>query len=65
MKHFNMTENWEDFVYRLRDRFPKLTSEDVNCIEGKEEETLERIANRLKRSAGSIKELFDRMRIET
>ena len=63
MKMPGMDENWEDFCERLKWRFSKLTHEDFQYKEGREDETLDRIQARLGKSRKELLELMERMRL--
>jgi len=63
MKMPGMDENWEDFCERLQWRFSKLTHEDIQYKEGREDETLNRIQVRLGKSRKELLELMERMRL--
>jgi uncharacterized protein YjbJ (UPF0337 family) len=59
----NTSENWADFSTRLRDRFSKLTADDVAFKDGREEETIARIQNRLGWTRMQVISLFEKMRL--
>jgi uncharacterized protein YjbJ (UPF0337 family) len=63
MEIFKMRESWPDFSGRLRTRFSKLTGDDVLYVEGKEEETLKRISDRLGKSRAEVVTLFKTIRL--
>jgi hypothetical protein len=63
MEIFAMRESWADFSGRLRNRFSKLTQDDVVYVAGKEEETLKRIADRLGKSRSEVVTLFKTIRL--
>jgi len=63
MKMLGMQESWEDFSERLRVRFSKIKDEDVLYKEGYEEQTLQKIQQRLGWSRNDLMELFERMRL--
>jgi uncharacterized protein YjbJ (UPF0337 family) len=62
MKMQGMDDSWEDFSERLKWRFSKLTEEDLKLKEGYENDTLNRIQERLGKSRAELLGLFDRMR---
>ena len=62
MKMPGMNEEWEEFCERLQWRFPKLTETDLSYTAGKEEDTLQRIQEKLGRSRQDLLALFDRMK---
>jgi|GEM_PF-5067575 len=63
MRMPGMDENWEDFCERLMWRFSKITHQDIEYKEGREEETLERIQVRLGKSRKELLDLMERMRL--
>jgi hypothetical protein len=65
MKMPGMEENWEDFCERLQWRFSKITYEDIQYTEGREDETLTRIQVRIGKSRKELLDLFDRMKMVT
>jgi uncharacterized protein YjbJ (UPF0337 family) len=46
---FNITGEWEPRAKKLKERFGSLTDEDVKFEEGKENELIERLKDRLKK----------------
>jgi len=62
MKMPGMNDEWEDFSERLRWRFPKLTESDVVYSPGREEDTLQRIQDRLGKTRAELLGLVERMR---
>ena len=63
MKMSGSDESWEDFSGRLRNRFSKLTEDDVVYKEGYEEKMIAKIAVRLNRTPAEVIALFERMKI--
>ena len=63
MKMLNTPESWEDFSERLRDRFSKLTADDVAYLEDRDEDTLKRIRERLGWSRQEVIDLLERMKV--
>jgi hypothetical protein len=63
MEIFTMKESWTDFSKRLRQRFSKLTHDDVTYIRGKEEDTLNRISDRLGKTREEVILLFKKIRL--
>ena len=57
-----MNDEWEDFSERLRWRFPKLTENDVVYKFGFEEDTMQRIQDRLGKTKAELRGLVERMR---
>jgi len=57
-----MNDEWEDFSERLRWRFPKLTDSDVAYNFGFEEDTMQRIQDRLGKTKEELRGLVERMR---
>ena len=57
-----MNDEWEDFSERLRWRFPKLTDSDVVYNPGFEEDTMQRIQNKLGKTRQELLGLMDRMK---
>ena len=62
MKMPGMNDEWEEFSERLRWRFPKLTESDVVYSPGFEEDTLQRIQDRLGKTRAELLGLVDRMK---
>jgi hypothetical protein len=63
MKMLNTSEPWKDFSDRLRHRFPKLTEDDVMCVEEREEDTLKRIQDRLGKSREQTIDMLFRIKL--
>ena len=59
----NTTENWADFSRRLRERFSKITADDVDFKDGREEETVARIQNRLGWTRLQVMNLFEKIKL--
>jgi len=57
-----MNDEWEDFSERLRWRFPKLTDSDVVYNPGFEEDTMQRIQNKLGKTKEELRGLVERMK---
>ena len=63
MKMLELNESWEDYSERLRGRFTKLTEEDVVYKDGYEEQTLQRISQRLGRSREDVIALLQNVKL--
>lgn len=62
MKMPGMEDEWEEFSERLRWRFSKLTDSDLVYNPGYEEDTLQRIQERLGKTREELLGLLDRMK---
>ena len=54
----NLEAEWGDISDKLRSRFPKLSAADLVLIKGQEEEMIERICIRLKKTRQSVLDLI-------
>jgi hypothetical protein len=54
MKRENLEAEWSTISEKLRSRFPKLTESDVNYEKGYEEDLLERIGIKIKKSRTEV-----------
>lgn len=58
MSKLNIKGNWNEKKGKLKQKFSKLTDDDLMFIEGKEDELLGRIQKRLGKSKEEVREII-------
>jgi len=63
MNNFNIKGNWNEIAGRLKQQFANLTDDDLLFKEGKEEELVGRLQNKLGKTKGQIRKLLTKKKI--
>ena len=58
MNKLNIKGNWNEKKGKLKQKFSKLTDDDLMYVEGKEEELLGRLQKRLGKSKDEVREII-------
>ena len=61
MNVLNIKGNWNEMVGKLKQKYANLTDDDLLFAEGKEDELLGRLQNKLGKTKEEIRELIDKM----
>lgn len=61
MNILNIKGNWNEMVGKLKQKYANLTDDDLLFAEGKEDELLGRLQNKLGKTKEEIRELIDKM----
>lgn len=65
MKHFTFDNHWDEIKGQLKQRFGQLTDDDLTFAEGKGEELLARLREKLGLSASDLNALLDELKAGT
>jgi len=57
----NIKGNWNEMVGKLKQKYANLTDDDLLFAEGKEDELLGRLQNKLGKTKEEIRELIEKM----
>lgn len=60
MNKLNMKGNWNEIAGRLKQKFANLTDDDLLFAEGKEEELLGRLQQKLGKTQAEIRRLIEK-----
>lgn len=61
MNILNIKGNWNEMVGKLKQKYANLTDDDLLFAEGKEDELLGRLQNKLGKTKEEIRELIEKM----
>lgn len=61
MNVLNIKGNWNEMVGKLKQKYANLTDDDLLFAEGKEDELLGRLQNKLGKTKEEIRELIEKM----
>lgn len=61
MSNWKMKGNWNELKGKLKQQFGKLTDDDLQYAEGKEDELLGRIQNRIGKSKDEVRDMIDKL----
>jgi len=61
MNMLNIKGNWNEMVGKLKQKYANLTDDDLLFAEGKEDELLGRLQNKLGKTKEEIRELIEKM----
>ncbi|HBC76761.1 MAG TPA: general stress protein CsbD [Candidatus Wallbacteria bacterium] len=61
MNVLNIKGNWNEMVGKLKQKYANLTDDDLLFAEGKEDELLGRLQNKLGKTKEEIRELLEKM----
>lgn len=62
MKHFTFENDWETLKGQLQQRYGQLTDDDVTFVEGKGQELLARLREKLSLSAAEFNDVIDELK---
>lgn len=60
MNKLNIKGTWNEKKGKLKQKFSKLTDDDLTYVEGKEEELLGRLQKRLGKSKDEVREIINK-----
>lgn len=60
MNKLSIKGNWNEKKGKLKQKFSKLTDDDLTYVEGKEEELLGRLQKRLGKSKDEVREIINK-----
>jgi uncharacterized protein YjbJ (UPF0337 family) len=61
MNKLNIKGNWNEVAGKLKQQYANLTDDDLLFVEGKEDELLGRLQNKLGKTKGEIREWFAKL----
>jgi uncharacterized protein YjbJ (UPF0337 family) len=61
MTNLNLKGNWNEIKGKLKQKYAQLTDDDLTFAEGKEEEMLGRMQQRLGRSKEEVREMIEKL----
>ncbi len=64
MKHFTFENDWETLKGQLKQRYGQLTDDDVTFVEGKGQELLARLREKLNLSAAEFNDVIDELKTQ-
>jgi uncharacterized protein YjbJ (UPF0337 family) len=61
MTNLNLKGNWNELKGKLKQQYGELTDDDLTFAEGKEEEMLGRVQQRLGRTKEQVREMIEKL----